>query len=95
MCKAIRLILDNDVILTRVAKQVFEAVDIDKSGYIDRSELALMLKNIAAETANEPPTEENIKHVMDAVDESSDGRVSYDEFKVMIREILTIILDAH
>lgn len=63
---------------TRVISLEFEALDIDETGYLDRSEASLLMKKPAlADIVGGRDAEE----LMALMDLDCDGRVSYDEFR--------------
>jgi len=81
-------ILADTYTLDKIARNVFRQVDTDDSGYISESELETLMKNIASQCDSPTPTRGDIQDAMRAIDTNNDGRVSFDEFKVLIIEIL-------
>jgi hypothetical protein len=65
-------------------KLLFEAVDTDKSGSIDKTELKNCFRDIKAEVSIE-----QIDYLMKLMDTSGDGKVSFDEFAVMMWNVAT------
>lgn len=58
----------------------FDAVDLDGSGYLEKDELAEVMKNVAYDMKVKPPTDSDIDAVLKELDEDYDERVSKDEF---------------
>jgi calcium-dependent protein kinase len=60
--------------------KTFQEFDKDGSGYIDEGELKLALKKFGM-----PIDDDEVKNMIQEVDVNSDGRISYDEFQLMMR----------
>ena len=60
-------------------KAAFEQFDADKSGYIDREELSLMLRKLGFEWQG--------ASVFASADANNDGKVSYDEFLAVFGKV--------
>ena len=56
-------------------RAAFDLFDADASGYIDRSELSVMLRKLGFEWQG--------AHVFEAADADADGKVSFAEFLVL------------
>ncbi len=93
MSKAIRDILKNDKKFTEVAKVAFDSVDSDNSGQIDGSELEKVMIQIAADMGADPPSKDDVLEVMDHLDSDKSGKIDFEEFKVLIRDVLEAMLD--
>ncbi|KAL4442569.1 hypothetical protein ABPG74_006975 [Tetrahymena malaccensis] len=84
-------ILNNEDKLNKVAKVAFDAVDTDGSGQINQSELKQVMDQITRNIGAQPPTQEEIDQVLKNLDTDGDGSVSFQEFKVLIKNILEAI----
>ena len=62
-------------------KEVFESVDIDGSGTLDRNELQEVLFQLGRN-----PSEQELDEAMASMDESGDGEVDFNEFKLWFDE---------
>jgi Ca2+-binding EF-hand superfamily protein len=93
MSKAIKDILANEKKFTEVAKVAFDSVDSDKSGQIDAQELEKVMAQIAGDMGADPPTKEDVLEVLEHLDSDNSGKISFDEFKVLIRDVLEAMLD--
>ncbi len=71
-----------------VARAAFDSVDTDRSGEIDGKELGKIMNQLAKETNTVAPSAKEVQEVLEALDEDKSGKISYDEFKVLIREVL-------
>ena len=69
-------------------KYAFKFFDKDDSGQIDRDELKKVL--FAGKFNSEEQTKEQLDSIISEVDTNSDGRISYQEFCVMMNNILNI-----
>ncbi|XP_059090919.1 calmodulin-A-like isoform X1 [Tigriopus californicus] len=65
-------------------REAFKVFDGDGNGYIDRRELAIMLKFLG-----EPMTEEEISAIIEEADVDKDGVIDYAEFFTMMGTLST------
>jgi Ca2+-binding EF-hand superfamily protein len=93
MSKAIKDILNNDKKFTEIARIAFDSVDTDKSGTIDAQELEKVMVQIATDMGAEPPTKEDVLEVLQHLDADNSGKIDFNEFKVLIRDVLEAMLD--
>ncbi len=93
MSKAIKDILKNDKKFTEVAKVAFDSVDSDKSGTIDANELEKVMVQIANDMGADPPTKEDVLEVMEHLDVDHSGKIDFNEFKVLIKDVLEAMLE--
>ena len=93
MSKAIRDILSNEKKFTEVAKVAFDSVDSDRSGQIDGSELEKVMVQIASDMGADPPSKEDVLEVMEHLDSDKSGKIDFEEFKVLIRDVLEAMLE--
>ena len=91
--EAIRDILTNEKKFNDVVKVAFDSVDTDKSGLIDEEELGRVMTQIALDMETEPPTQEDVKKCLEHLDTDHSGKIDCDEFKILIREVLSALLD--
>ena len=81
-------ILSNPELLNQVAHAAFIEVDMDESGFISQNELEALMKSIAQQSKVEPPSKQEIQDAMKALDTNNDGKLSFEEFKVLVVSIL-------
>ena len=79
-------ILDENVFAPMVEK-TFKDADLDQSGFIEKNELAILLKSIHGTLNIPPPSNEDIEKELRRLDKNSDGRISKPEFKVLVRDL--------
>ena len=94
MSKAIKDILSSDKKFTEVAKVAFDSVDVDKSGTIDATELEKVMVQIASDMGAEPPSKEDLQEVLEHLDTDKSGKIDFNEFKILIRDVLEAMLDS-
>ena len=73
--------------------KTFSDADLDKSGFVERAELAILLKSIHA-TLNIPaPTEEEINNELKRLDLNKDGKISKEEFRTLVKDLAMFTID--
>ncbi len=93
MSKAIGDILKSETKFNEVARVAFDSVDTDKSGQIDAEELEKVMTQIALDMGAEPPSKSDVIEVLEHLDSDKSGKISFDEFKVLIRDVLQAMVD--
>merc|ERR1711976_289281 len=93
MSKQIRDILNSDKKFNEVARVAFDSVDTDKSGEIDSVELGKVMEQIAQDMKAEPPSTEDVMEVLEHLGSDKSGKISFEEFKILIRDVLEAMLD--
>ena len=93
MAKAIKDILASEKKFTEVAKVAFDSVDTDRSGQIDGSELEKVMIQIANDMGADPPTKEDVVEVLEHLDADHSGKIDFNEFKTLIRDVLEAMLE--
>lgn len=87
----IRAILADDRKLHDIAKAAFDAVDVDRSGFIDEPELRTVMCSVANDIGMDTPSDSDVRDVLRELDTNRDGRISLEEFKVLIRQVLELM----
>jgi Ca2+-binding EF-hand superfamily protein len=90
----ITAILKDESKLSEIAKAAFESVDTDGSGFIEEAELKVVMSSVARDIGMPQPSDSDVAEVLRELDTNRDGRVSQDEFKVLIRQVLELMLQA-
>lgn len=88
----IETILNDESKLNEIVKAAFESVDTDGSGYIEEAELKVVMTSVARDISMPEPTEQDVAEVLRELDSNRDGKVSQEEFKVLIRQVLELML---
>ena len=81
-------VLNNEEQLTQLCKAAFDSVDEDGSGYLEKPEMMKVMGQVAGDVGCEPPSEQQVEEVMKELDQNQDGKISFEEFKVLIVEVL-------
>ena len=84
-------ILSDDKIFKAVSDQAFVAIDLDGSGYIEYNELEAAMKSMAEDVQISPPTPEEVQKALVNLDKDSNGMIDKEEFRVLMRKVLTIM----
>lgn len=87
----IEAILANEQKLNEVVLAAFNAVDSDGSGFIDEPELKTVMTGVARDIGMPEPSDSDVREVLRELDANKDGRISVDEFKVLIRQVLELM----
>jgi Ca2+-binding EF-hand superfamily protein len=88
----IQEILNNPEKFNEVAKSVFDGVDTDGSGQIDAQELENAMNQIASDIGTDPPSKENVAEVLKHLDTDGSGKISFIEFKALVKLILEAMI---
>ncbi|XP_062311756.1 LOW QUALITY PROTEIN: parvalbumin-7 [Osmerus eperlanus] len=65
-------------------KKVFQALDVDASGFIEEEELKFVLKGFA--TDGRDLTDRETTAFLTAADKDGDGKIGIDEFEALVHE---------
>ncbi|RWS30461.1 Calmodulin-like protein 1 [Leptotrombidium deliense] len=68
--------LDESVEHDTNLRRIFNFIDADKNGYLDRYEVRMAFAML-----DKPFTDEDVEKLMSEADTDKDGRISYDEFR--------------
>ena len=91
---SIKDIINDENKLKEVARVAFDSVDTDKSGQIDQQELAKVMEGISNDLGVAPPTNDEIKEVLEHLDTDKSGKIDFNEFVVLIKDVLTAMAEA-
>mgnify|MGYP000211461480 FL=1 len=84
-------ILNSQEKVQEIAKAAFDAVDADGSGFIDEPELKQVMTSVASDIGMDTPTDSDVADVLRELDTNRDGKISLEEFKVLIRQVLELM----
>lgn len=88
----IKALLNDANRLRTLAKGAFDAVDRDKSGFIDEIELYAVMTKVAKAVGSQAPTKQQVKEVVLEIDTNSDGKVAFEEYLSLVRKTLLKII---
>ena len=71
----------------KMAKDIFDEVDLDKSDFIERDEMKKLLKEMAVQLGK-TLTDEELDEEIDKIDQDGDGKIDLAEFTDVIKSIL-------
>lgn len=89
----IKAILADEGKLHLVTKAVFDQVDEDGSGQIDKNEFKKAMHLVAGEAGLPLPTEEQVDSALRNLDADNSGTLSVDEFKKLVRALLQALAE--
>ena len=94
MAEEIKANLNDPDKMNAVCKAAFDAVDTDGSGFISQTELSAAMNQMSLDAGITQPDNAQIEEAMKALDTNNDGKVSLQEFSVLVRAILEAIANA-
>ena len=81
-------ILEDRSKLMALTKEVFDIVDKNGSGLIDRDELKEALTIVARDANMPPPSQSDVDGVLKALDSDGNGTLDLVEFEALIYDVL-------
>ena len=93
MSDFINVIYNDENLIEKIAKRAFEHVDTDNNGKIDEKELKKKMAQISIEMGAEPPTEEDVKDVLQYTNKDTSGGREFEEFVDIIKDILRSLIE--
>lgn len=79
--------------LKTVAKDVFDLYDVDKNGYIDKSELKPLLNKLSKQLGLPEPNDQDIDDGIKQLDFNKDGKLQFKEFFPFYQQVYEHIMD--
>jgi calmodulin len=87
----IQALLNDPKALKEISDAAFKKVDTDGSGYIDQKELRALMDE--ASQGNFPPVDDkDLAEIYSSLDTNHDGKISVDEFTVLIKSVLEAMI---
>ncbi len=93
MSSYIKNLLNDKTTLDGIIKRAFDSVDINKDHSIDETELEKIMVQITSDMGAEPPTKEDVKEVMEALDTDRSNSIDQEEFGQLIKNILKALIE--
>ncbi|MDM8544566.1 EF-hand domain-containing protein [Desulfococcaceae bacterium HSG7] len=85
----IKEILDNEELLKEKTKMIFQEKDIDKSNFLDLSEIKNLMDEFCKEIGIKPYSIEEVNDTLKYFDTNKDNRISLQELFKLIRQLLS------
>ena len=92
MSATVKQILASEEKLNDVARAAFDSVNTNKTGEINYTELEAVMIQVSKDLGTKPPTSEDVSEVLNHLDTNKDGVISFNEFKVLIRDVLNAMV---
>lgn len=92
--RTLRYILSDPKKIRFISDAAFDSVDHDKTGFLNKEDLANILKNVSVDMKIRTPSDQDIDAIMRELSMNSDKRVSKDEFVKLIEEVLRKMLES-
>ncbi len=93
MSSYIESVINNKEELQKIIDQAFASVDQNNDKSIDEAELEKILVQITCDMGAEPPTKEDVKEVMEALDTDRSNSIDKEEFGELIKNILSALVE--
>lgn len=88
IAKELQSLLKNEHKFNKFTTTAFQMADTDNSGLINSEELYNILYTISTDIGANPPSKEDAKEIVVHLDTDRSGKISLDEFKTLIKDIL-------
>ncbi len=85
-------ILDENI-FGPIVDNTFRNADINNSGYIEKKELYILLNKIRQNLDIPLAREEDVNNELIRLDTNKDGKISKEEFRVLVKEITMFSID--
>ena len=79
--------LSDGAYLDEMVDSTFNNADLNKNSFIERNELAILLKSIYGTLGLSPPEEQEIDEELVRLDKNKDQKLSKEEFKVLVKDL--------
>ena len=93
MSSYIESVINNKEEVQKIIDQAFASVDQNNDKSIDEAELEKILVQITCDMGAEPPTKEDVKEVMEALDTDRSNSIDKEEFGELIKNILSALVE--
>ncbi len=85
-------ILKNEKKFMEIAKLAFNQVDVNKTGQIEANDFGKIFRELSEEQGSECPTKEDILELLRYLDDDGSGKISFEEFKQLIKDLLNFMI---
>jgi len=73
--------------------KTFYDTDINKNGFIEKSELTSLLKSIYGTIGLPAPPDSDIEKELKRLDKNGDKKISKDEFRILVRDLCLYFIE--
>ena len=80
--------LKNKPLIDSLIDEMFMKSDLNQSGFVEYTELYFAMTEMAKELNKTVPTKEKVAEIMDKLDLNKDGKLSKEEYKPFVLELL-------
>lgn len=87
MLKELQEILSDDSKITQLSKLIIEKLDINRKGYLNKSEIKEFFEGVADELETQISQSE-LEELFLEMDECSNMKITYEEIKSMIKQLV-------
>ena len=75
----------------KIVKEVFDTVDKDHNGFIDKEELNLCIQQLIKSFSGYTPEQTIVSDEFSRLDKDKNGIIDYSEFKVFVWDIINMV----
>ena len=79
--------ITDEKVFNEMLDATFKNADLNQNDTIERNELAVLLKSIYSSLGINPPEEKEIDEEFQRLDENNDGKLSKEEFKILVKDL--------
>ena len=94
MAEAYKAILENEEQLNNIAREAFNNVNTNQNGKIDKSQLESMMNQVYSDIFHELPSKSKVDDVFDYLDSKQKGYISFEDFKVLVKDVIKSMIEA-
>ena len=94
MAEAYKSILENEEQLNNIAREAFDNVNTNQDGKIDKSQLESMMNQVYSDIFHELPSKSKVDDVFDYLDSKQKGYISFEDFKVLVKDVIKSMIEA-
>ena len=86
-------ILNKEDTFNEMVDKTFHDADLNKNNFIERDELATLLKSIYATIGLPPPSKSDVDLELKRLDKNKDKKISKEEFRILVKDLCLFFID--